>query len=158
MAVGIYAVRWRRKRANLPPATFRAWDIAVVFNVLVAVYLLVMPWYPPDGGVYAGDVSFWYATSVATGLALIVACFLYYIVWKSVLPRFGGYRLRQEVLALDNGAQSHKIVKVPVDELAHWDATHDIVGRPVTEQGSDSKEEPRHEKSDDVGVITQRTL
>jgi len=70
MGAGLYAVRWRRKRANLPPPTFRAWDVAVVFNILVALYLLVMPWYPPDGGQYAGDVSFWYATYVATGVAL----------------------------------------------------------------------------------------
>jgi hypothetical protein len=70
MAVGLYVVRWRRKRANLPAPTFRAWDVAVVFNILVALYLLIMPWYPPDGGQYAGDVSFWYATYVATGLAL----------------------------------------------------------------------------------------
>lgn len=38
-------------------------------------------------------------------------------------------RVRQEVLVLDDGAQSHTLVKVPVAELAEWDATHDPVGR-----------------------------
>jgi hypothetical protein len=70
MGVGLLVVRWRRKRANLPPPSFRAWDVAVIFNILVQLYLLIMPWYPPDGGQYAGDVSFWYATYVATGIAL----------------------------------------------------------------------------------------
>lgn len=91
----------------------------------------------------------------------IVACGIYYVFWKSVLPRFGGYRLRQEVLVLENGAQSHKIIKVPVDQLAHWDATHDVVGRPLREDGRDSKES-NHGKGgkvgEEVGVITQRAV
>ena len=72
MAVGLYVVRWRRKRANLPRPQFRAWDPVVIFNILVQVYLLVMPWYPPAGGQYAGDVSFWYATYVVTGIGMYV--------------------------------------------------------------------------------------
>lgn len=70
----------------------------------------------------------------------IVGCGVYYAVWKYVLPRFGGYRLRQEVLELEGGAQSHQIVKVPIDDVASWDATHDAVGRPLREYGSDSKD------------------
>lgn len=37
--------------------------------------------------------------------------------------------MRQEVLVLDDGAQSHQLVKVPVAALSEWDATHDAVGR-----------------------------
>jgi hypothetical protein len=29
-----------------------------------------MPWYPPAGGQYAGDVSFWYATYAVVGVAM----------------------------------------------------------------------------------------
>ncbi|KAB5523079.1 amino acid permease-domain-containing protein [Coniochaeta sp. 2T2.1] len=157
MGVGLFVVRWRRKRANLPPPSFRAWDVAIIFNILVGLYLLIMPWYPPDGGQYAGDVSFWYATYVATGIALIIACGLYYTVWKYVLPRLGGYRLRQEVLVLDNGAQSHQILKVPIEEVASWDATHDAVGRPLRDYGSDSKESNTG-KGEGVGVISQKPV
>jgi hypothetical protein len=70
MAVGLFIVRWRRKRLNLPRPTFKAWDAIIIFNILVSTYLLVMPWYPPAGGPYAGDVSFWYATYVVTGIAM----------------------------------------------------------------------------------------
>lgn len=70
LTIGLYVVRSRRTRMGLPRAAFRAWDVAVIFTILVAVYLLVLPWYPPDGGIYAGDVSFWYATYVVTGIAL----------------------------------------------------------------------------------------
>ncbi len=70
MAVGIYIVRWRRRRLHLPRAEFRAWDVFVVFNILVNLYLIIMPWYPPAGGPFSGDVSFWYATYVVTGIGM----------------------------------------------------------------------------------------
>jgi hypothetical protein len=70
MGVGLYVVRWRRKRANLREPEFKAWHIVVIFNILVQLYLLVMPWYPPEGGQYAGDVSFWYATYAVTGVGM----------------------------------------------------------------------------------------
>ena len=70
MAAGLYVVRHRRKRLGLPRPAFRAWAPVLVFNIMVWVYLLVMPWYPPEGGVYAGDVSFWYATYVVTGIGM----------------------------------------------------------------------------------------
>lgn len=70
MALGIYVVRWRRKRANLPEPEFKAWHVVILFNILIQLYLLVMPWYPPEGGQYAGDVSFWYATYAVAGIGM----------------------------------------------------------------------------------------
>ncbi len=45
-----------------------------------------------------------------------------------MIPKISGYRIRQEVLVLDDGAQSHRVVKVSVAEVADWDAKHDAVG------------------------------
>lgn len=129
MAIGIYLVRWRRKKANLPEPSFKAWQPVIIFNILVQLYLVVMPWYPPAGG--KGDVSFWYGTYVVTGIAIVAACGIYYLLWVKLVPRWRGYRLRQEVLQLDGGEQSHHLVKVPVQELVEWDATHDAIGRRV---------------------------
>ena len=70
MAVGLYVVRWRRSKANLPEPEFKAWHIVIIFNILIQLYLLIMPWYPPEGGQYAGDVSFWYATYAVVGIAM----------------------------------------------------------------------------------------
>ncbi|KAK2054985.1 high-affinity methionine permease [Colletotrichum caudatum] len=143
MSLGLYVIRWRRKRLNLPPPAFKAWDIIIVFNITKDVYLLVMPWYPPDGGPFAGDVSFWYATYVVAGIGILVGCGVYYWFWIYAVPKLKGYEIRQQVLDLADGAQSHKLVKVPVAELAEWDATHDQVGRPLQQTPSEQATEEK---------------
>lgn len=70
MAVGLFVLRYRRSRIGITRAEYKAWDAAVAFYILINLYMIVMPWYPPAGGVYAGDVSFWYATYVVTGIAM----------------------------------------------------------------------------------------
>ncbi|KZL86037.1 high affinity methionine permease [Colletotrichum incanum] len=149
MSVGLYVVRWRRKRLNLPQPTFEAWDVIIIFNIAKDVYLLVMPWYPPDGGVFAGDVSFWYATYVVAGIGILVGCGIYYWLWIYAIPKLRGYEIRQQVLELKNGAQSHKLVKVPVAELAEWDTNHDQVGRPLQQTPS---EQTTEEEKKGLGV------
>lgn len=52
--------------------------------------------------------------------------------WIWAIPRIGKYRIRQEMLILEDGATSHTLVKVPLDELAEWDRTHDALGRERT--------------------------
>ena len=129
MALGIYVVRWRRKKAKLPEPEFKAWHVVILFNILIQLYLLIMPWYPPAGGQFNGDVSFWYATYAVTGIGILVACAIYYWVWVFLIPRIRGYKLRQELINLDGGAQSNRLKKIPIAELAEWDATHDAAGR-----------------------------
>jgi hypothetical protein len=83
----------------------------------------------------------------------LIGCVLYYYVWITILPKLRGYRIRQETLVLENGAQSHRLIKVPVAEIEHWDATHDAVGRPLTrtnESGSD-----HHGDGEKVGVVAR---
>jgi polyferredoxin len=74
MAVGIYSVRYRRRKLGVPPPSkghkFQAWHVAVLFTIAVNAYMLIMPWYPPTGGTTGGDVSFWYATYVVTGIGM----------------------------------------------------------------------------------------
>jgi hypothetical protein len=50
-------------------------------------------------------------------------------VWVYILPKFGNYAIRQEVLVLDNGAATHRLIKVPNAKLAAWDDSHDPLGR-----------------------------
>ncbi|KAI1114314.1 high-affinity methionine permease [Nemania sp. NC0429] len=130
MAIGLWIVRYRHKRLNREKPAFKAWDICLVFFLLVQIYTIATPWIPPKGGPYAGSVSFWYATYAAVGIGVIVLCAIYYVIWMYVIPRFGGYQLRPEVLNVeDHGAVTHQLVKVPLAEVEKWDREHDEAGR-----------------------------
>ncbi|KIW12680.1 hypothetical protein PV08_09958 [Exophiala spinifera] len=131
IAVGIYLVRWRHKKANLPRESFRAWDLAVWFNILVNLYMVVMPWYPP--GKRGSSFGFWYGTASVTGIGIIALCGVYYWLWIIAIPKWHGYRIRQQVDTLDSGANAHKLVKVPLDQVKEWDETHDPTGKLIAD-------------------------
>ncbi|KAJ7182389.1 amino acid/polyamine transporter I [Mycena crocata] len=111
-AVAVFILRRRRKREGLPPHDYRAWNIALVFTCLVNVFLLVMPWYPPAGGRYGGDVSFWYATYCAVGLGMLAVAFLYWLLWIVVIPRIRGYKLVERTVVLPDGSAYNHLEKV----------------------------------------------
>lgn len=67
---GLLLIRRRRNRLGVAASEFRTWDIAIYFSLAVNVFILAMPWYPPPGGRYGGDVSFWYGTYCVVGLAM----------------------------------------------------------------------------------------
>ncbi|OAG06518.1 amino acid transporter [Paraphaeosphaeria sporulosa] len=132
MVVGIYFIRHRRKREGLPPAPFRAWHIANIISAAVCLFILVMPWYPPD----ENDYSFWYATYCAVGIGLLVGCAFYYFVWIKWLPKLKHYSIRTETLVSDqDGSVSHRLRKVPNAEVEEWDRTHDEAGNVLSEAG-----------------------
>ncbi|EAA66771.1 hypothetical protein AN9490.2 [Aspergillus nidulans FGSC A4] len=134
LAVGLLFTRRHRKRLNIPRTEWHAWDIVVYFAILANLYLLVAPWYPPAGGANGGDVSFWYGT--------IGLCGVYYWVYMKVLPHFGGYQFRQTIITGPAGETSHKMVKVPNDELARWDEEHDAAGRLRRRANAHKTEQP----------------
>lgn len=68
--LGLFFVRKRRASIGAPRSEFRAWNAVLVFSIAVNIYLLVLPWVPPTGGIYAGDVSFFYATYCIVGLGM----------------------------------------------------------------------------------------
>lgn len=70
-------------------------------------------------------------------------CGLYYVFWIYILPNFGKYRIRQELLALDGEtSKTHRLVKVPLAALGVWDAEHDVLGQklgPLQQSGDASQ-------------------
>ncbi|OLN96833.1 High-affinity methionine permease 4 [Colletotrichum chlorophyti] len=152
MAIGVYLIRTRRKRAGLGRTEFKSWHVTVIFFILLQVYILAMPWWPPRNGPYSGNVSFWYATYCVVGIAIMIVCFIYYAAWMWWVPKWRGYRIRPEILEVnENGANTHRLVRVPLADLPRWDADHDDAGnlrrRHVTESERSSKGEA------DVAVI-----
>lgn len=57
-----------------------------------------------------------------------------------MLPKWRGYRIRQELILLEGQtAKVHRLVKVPLAELATWDVEHDVLGQKIV-QGNRSGE------------------
>jgi len=54
--------------------------------------------------------------------------------WIYVLPNMRGYRIRQGIITLESGAKTHQLLKIPVEELSAWDATHDASGRSLRDE------------------------
>lgn len=87
-------------------------------------------------------------------------CYLYYYLWITLLPRWKGYRIRPEILDVDegSGANTHRLVKVPLAELEEWDATHDDAGflrrRRVPSPSSGNELEEKASNSDGVEPVT----
>jgi amino acid transporter len=126
MTLGLFIVRPRVK-----PTQIRIWNVVLVFSLVVNAFVLIMPWVPPEGGIYGGDVSFFYATYCVVGLAIIAICGIWYWVWIKLLPSWGGYEVRQEVEVGERGERSATLVKVRQDEMQKWEMEHDEVGNRI---------------------------
>ncbi|CVL04165.1 related to high affinity methionine permease [Fusarium mangiferae] len=135
MGVGLLLIRRRRSRSGTPRSDFRAWWALVILYLLAQAFLLVMPWIPPEGGIYAGTVSFLWCTYMIVGIGIMAVCGIYYYVWMKVLPRWGNYSIRSQAISVDdNGANIHRLLRVPNSDVAQWDATHDDLGRDLPPQ------------------------
>ena len=60
-----------------------------------------------------------------------MVCALYYVVWMYILPKLRHYHIRPEIVSVGGSAATHRLVKVPAENLALWDSTHDASGRLV---------------------------
>ncbi|TVY73502.1 High-affinity methionine permease [Lachnellula suecica] len=138
---GLLLIRRRRVRLGINNSEFRTWNVAILFSLAINIFILAMPWYPPPAGRFGGDVSFWYATYCAVGLAILGVCGIYYAFWIYIIPHFGKYEIRQELVQLeDETSKIHRLVKVPLADLSAWDAEHDVLGQKISDlpdSGSD---------------------
>lgn len=154
--LGLFLVRRRRLRIGAPRNTeFVAWNWVLIFALIVNACMLIMPWVPPKGGIYAGDVSFFYGTYCIVGLGIIAVCGIYYVIWIKALPRWGGYAIRQVIVAEEpeageagsgGGTKYSKFIKVPREALARWEREHDSHGNFIGEVGRPEEEAERTDK------------
>lgn len=75
----------------------------------------------------------------------IVVCGIYYVAWMYILPRLQNHQIRPETLSAGGSAATHRLVKVPTEQLATWDSTHDASGRLVTDR-SEKEDITKHLK------------
>ncbi|KAI5122270.1 hypothetical protein M0805_002351 [Coniferiporia weirii] len=109
-AVGVWILRRRYLHEGIQqPGKYRASNTSIILYLASCVFLIVMPWIPPEKG--QADVSFWYATYCVVGIAIILACGVYYYVWIVLLPRLCGYEIVEEVEELAGGARLARLVR-----------------------------------------------
>ncbi|OJA09794.1 hypothetical protein AZE42_08080 [Rhizopogon vesiculosus] len=70
-AIGLWLLRRRRMLAGFAPSKYRASVLVISPYFLSMLFLLVMPWIPPEDG--HSDASFWYATYCVVGLGVLAA-------------------------------------------------------------------------------------
>ncbi|QRV79336.1 amino acid permease [Ceratobasidium sp. AG-Ba] len=71
-ACGLWILRRRRAKLELPEHAHKAWNIVVLAYVMKSVGLLVMPWISPKSGSHGGDVDFFYATYCIVGIMVLM--------------------------------------------------------------------------------------
>ncbi|EJD06554.1 amino acid transporter [Fomitiporia mediterranea MF3/22] len=110
-AVGVWILRRRRTSITSKEifAKYRASNTSISLYLVSCVFLIVMPWIPPEKG--HADVSFWYATYCVVGILILLACGVYYYFWIVLLPRLGGYEVVEEVEELEGGARLARLVR-----------------------------------------------
>ncbi|KAL8286211.1 hypothetical protein RQP46_004699 [Phenoliferia psychrophenolica] len=105
---GLIFLRFKHPEVIRP---FRAWWSAAIFFLVAAVFLLVIPFIRPAGGI--GDtppLPYWLYPLV--GIAVFAIGLLYWFVWRIVLPRLGKYQLEPFKDVLSDGTvvtQFHKV-------------------------------------------------
>ncbi|KAL7756653.1 hypothetical protein ACKLNR_013646 [Fusarium oxysporum f. sp. zingiberi] len=103
MGVGLLLIRRRCSRSDTPRSDFRAWWALVI--LLWCTYMIV-------------------------GIGIMATCGIYYYLWMKVLPHWGNYSIRSQVISVDdNGANTHRLLRVPNSKVSEWDAAHDDLGR-----------------------------
>ncbi|OCB91691.1 amino acid transporter [Sanghuangporus baumii] len=113
-AFGVWILRKRLATHKSLDRRFRASNVSVSLSIFSCVFLVIMPWVPPEDG--RADVSFWYATYCVVGIAILAACTFYYYVWIVLIPRWGGYEIVEEIEELEGGARLARLVrKYPSD-------------------------------------------
>ena len=70
-------------------------------------------------------------TNIAVSFSLVL-CGIYYYLWIYVIPRWRGYRIRQETVIFEDGANAHKLTQVPIEKVDEWDRNHDPLGRHIS--------------------------
>lgn len=98
MVLGLFILRYRAAHI---PRPFKVWVIVPVFYLAAQCFLLIAPFLRPPGG--KGDTSLPYWLYPIVGIAVLVCGVLYWLIWRVVLPRVGGFVWKEDKEVLQDG-------------------------------------------------------
>ncbi|GAA5839801.1 hypothetical protein JCM3766R1_004617 [Sporobolomyces carnicolor] len=104
---GLIYLRWKEPDRKRP---IKAFLPAILFYLVVSIFLLVVPFLRPPGGV--GDtppLPYWLYPVV--GIAVFVSGFIYWAVWRIVLPKLGKFKWEETQVTLADGTLATKYVR-----------------------------------------------
>lgn len=153
--VGLLRLRKIRKSQGLGYREFHVWTPVLIIAILWTIFVIAMAFVPPEGTLVASDYNFFYATHPVVTFGLVGLSFVYYLVWAYVLPKYGKYVNKIENFQLGTGELGHKIVQVPLADLAAWEAVHEG-GNRIEELADAQDDSDGVEKS--LAVITLSVL
>ncbi|TGO38626.1 hypothetical protein BHYA_0071g00370 [Botrytis hyacinthi] len=111
LSLGLIYLRHSRPDLKRP---FKAWLPAVWIRMAVCLALIAGPFFKPTKG--SADVGFWYATYAVVGVGIILFGVGRWAVVFWGLPRWGGYRVEEEVEILGDGTSVTRLVRVKGEE------------------------------------------
>lgn len=155
--VGLLKLRRARKMQGLGYREFHVWTPVVIIAIAWTVFVVAMAFVPPKGTLIGSDVSFFYATYPITTFALIGVSAGYYLVWAYLLPKIGKYQNKIETFQLPSGELGHTVVKVPLSEIAQWEAIHGDQVATFDDEIDRTSDEDNSAKLVDV-TVTQRSV
>lgn len=99
VVVGLFMLRWKVPDTARP---FKVWWPVAAFFLVGQCFLIVAPFIRPPGGI--GDtppIPYWLYPIV--GITVLIASFVYWFVWRVVLPRAGAFQWRDVKTNLADG-------------------------------------------------------
>jgi amino acid transporter len=98
VVIGLFFLRWDKPRL---PRPFKVWLPVALFFMAMQTFLIVAPFLRPPNG--RGDTSLPYWLYPLVGIGALFSGAVYWLVWRKILPRIGGYRLERQKVALADG-------------------------------------------------------
>ena len=106
VVVGLFILRFTQPNLYRP---FKAWIIVPAFYLVAQCFLLVDPFIRPPGG--KGDTSLPYWLYPIVGIAVLFCGTLYWVIWRVVWPRLGGFEWAKQKAELKDGTVVTTFVK-----------------------------------------------
>ncbi|RPA75182.1 amino acid permease [Ascobolus immersus RN42] len=100
VAAGLLYLHWNREKEQWQSPWKSYWPITLIY-FLMNVFLCIVPFIPPE----KQTTSYPYYVFPVVGVSVLLLGATYWLFWKIIMPRLGGYKIVSERQILENGAE-----------------------------------------------------